>query len=1070
VPLMDPSSGQPKSFERSLVVGFGIARPLFLFISALLVSFALLFVSATNASALPANFFGFQFGGSYPQSEPDMEAVARSGAKYWRLPFDCHNKDWTTYNKEMHLAAIHGISVIANVGNRCKEGSARVPAGSEWEPQGSEWETWLYELIQHYGYWGENGTSISVWEIWNEPNRGVNSDNGIEANGNYYGKFLKRSATALREAQNNQAKQHGQSEAPITVLMGGLLTLNSEWKEENGAFYYNESPHDFLQEAHTVSNLGETFNGVGSHPYAFGAGAAGPVEENITHIRNAVNEFFSSGKGIWITELGWPVEPQAPVDPSHERVSPEVQKNLLNAVFNWVKEHQAEKNIQSLLYYFYRDVNWNNAWDSYCGLRLEPPSKPYTQTNFRPSWYAYQEQTGAAKWPIAPAASTQAATSIQTHQATLNGSVNPYGLTTEYHFEWGTTTGYGNSIPTPGSAESEAGWTEGSGSKGKTIGLEPNTTYHYRIVATNENHETSYGADQQFTTPPEPPVVTTEAPTGVTVAKATLHGTVNPKGASTHYRFEWGTSESYGSKFEGEVSGTGAKAVEHEITGLSTNTTYYYRLFAENSGGNGEAKGSFKTPAKPVATTEAATYTNTFEPQLNATVNPERADTHYQFEYGETTAYGTKVPATAEDIGSGSKAVSVSATLKGLEHNKPLHFRVVATNEAGTTNGTDKSFTTLPLCKNGAEQCTWSTQTTPNPPPKTEDSLRGVSCGSATSCIAAGYNHYAENSFTESWNGTEWKIVTSFAGEVNGVSCFGSTFCMAVGTKGGALHYWKLASGEPTFFEGSPPTPSGSTFTTLSGVSCTSESACTAVGHYYSGEAKEFKTLVERWNGSEWSTQSSPTPPEGHARNAMLAVSCASSTSCATVGSYETSTGHTVPTAETWNGEAWTLRSVPNPTGATVATLEGVSCGSSSACMAVGHSHEEGGKDKSLAESWNGSAWSEVATPAPSESVGGYDLYGVSCLSPSSCFAVGKRINKEKEVFPGFFVPSEERTLAETWNGTEWRVQTTPNPEKNLWSAFAAVSCTSSTACTAAGATYPLSLSEESLTLGERYE
>jgi len=222
--------------------------------------------------------------------------------------------------------------------------------------------------------------------------------------------------------------------------------------------------------------------------------------------------------------------------------------------------------------------------------------------------------------------------------------------------------------------------------------------------------------------------------------------------------------------------------------------------------------------------------------------------------------------------------------------------------------------------------------------------------------------------------------------------------------------------------------------------------------------------LVERWNGSSWSIQSAPNPSEGNAEQAMLAVSCASSTSCTAVGMAASK-----PTAERWNGTAWSLSSAPNPSGATLATLEGLSCASAEACMAVGHYHESGGKDKSLAERWNGSAWSVITTPAPSESVGGYDLYGVSCLSPSSCFAVGRNITKEKEI-GGIKVPSEERTLAETWNGTEWTVQSTPNPGTNLGSAFTAVACTSSIACNAVGTTYPTLLGGESLTLGERYE
>ncbi|MGA8744575.1 MAG: hypothetical protein WB507_01770, partial [Solirubrobacterales bacterium] len=158
---------------------------------------------------------------------------------------------------------------------------------------------------------------------------------------------------------------------------------------------------------------------------------------------------------------------------------------------------------------------------------------------------------------------------------------------------------------------------------------------------------------------------------------------------------------------------------------------------------------------------------------------------------------------------------------------------------------------------------------------------------------------------------------------------------------------------------------------------------------------------------------------------------------------------------------------IPNPTGSIEATLEGLSCSSSSACMAVGSYHESGGKDKGLAERWNGSAWSSMTTPTPTESEGGNDLYGVSCLSSSSCFAVGRRINKESTEL---HIPTEERTLAETWNGTAWTVQSTPNPEKNHWDTFTGVSCTSSIACTAVGTTYPTSTSGESLTLGERYE
>jgi hypothetical protein len=138
--------------------------------------------------------------------------------------------------------------------------------------------------------------------------------------------------------------------------------------------------------------------------------------------------------------------------------------------------------------------------------------------------------------------------------------------------------------------------------------------------------------------------------------------------------------------------------------------------------------------------------------------------------------------------------------------------------------------------------------------------------------------------------------------------------------------------------------------------------------------------------------------------------------------------------------------------------------------MAVGHYFEgTNGRDKGFSESWNGSTWSATTTPVPSESVGGNDLYGISCLSANSCFAVGRRISQEREE-GGFHIPTEERTLAEAWNGSAWSLQGTANPQSTAFSALAGISCASSITCTAVGTSYPTSLSGESLTLGERYE
>jgi hypothetical protein len=97
----------------------------------------------------------------------------------------------------------------------------------------------------------------------------------------------------------------------------------------------------------------------------------------------------------------------------------------------------------------------------------------------------------------APAVTTNAASGVTSSGATLNGSVNSEGQSTTYQFDYGTTTSYGSSVPSPaGSAGSGTGAVNESAS---LTGLRPGTTYHYRIEATNATG-TTYGSDQTFTT------------------------------------------------------------------------------------------------------------------------------------------------------------------------------------------------------------------------------------------------------------------------------------------------------------------------------------------------------------------------------------------------------------------------------------------------------------------------------------------------------------------------------------------------------------------------------------------
>ena len=200
----------------------------------------------------------------------------------------------------------------------------------------------------------------------------------------------------------------------------------------------------------------------------------------------------------------------------------------------------------------------------------------------------------------------------------------------------------------------------------------------------------------------QPPTVVTEAPTEVKAEEATLVGLVNPKGETTTYQFEYGTSTSYGSVVpttpEGVGAGSEALSVGQTISGLGAGTTYHFRIVATNSSGTAQGDDqTFTTSGAPTAATEAATEVKAEEATLNARVNPERASTSYQFEYGTSVSYGSTAPASPAVLGSGNEAVEVSEALSSLAENTTYHYRVVAENEVGVTYGEDETFETPSL-------------------------------------------------------------------------------------------------------------------------------------------------------------------------------------------------------------------------------------------------------------------------------------------------------------------------------------------------------------------------------------
>jgi hypothetical protein len=233
------------------------------------------------------------------------------------------------------------------------------------------------------------------------------------------------------------------------------------------------------------------------------------------------------------------------------------------------------------------------------------------------------------------------------------------------------------------------------------------------------------------------------------------------------------------------------------------------------------------------------------------------------------------------------------------------------------------------------------------------------------------------------------------------------------------------------------PLPAGAQAGLLASVSCPAAASCVAVGNYLSGSGRRT-VLAETWNGAAWAIRPAAVPP-GASRSYLNGVSCLSPASCTAVGNYQSGKHSHVTLAERWNGSAWSIQPVPLPAGAARAFLNSVSCTSASACIAVGSSLDSASNNSPLAERWDGTSWSIQQTPAPA---GGQAviLNGVSCPSATSCTAVGS--------YQASGVPF---TLAETWDGTSWSVQPTANPASADDRALSGVSCRSAGVCTAVG-------------------
>jgi hypothetical protein len=334
--------------------------------------------------------------------------------------------------------------------------------------------------------------------------------------------------------------------------------------------------------------------------------------------------------------------------------------------------------------------------------------------------------------------------------------------------------------------------------------------------------------------------------------------------------------------------------------------------------------------------------------------------------------------------------------------------------------------------------------------------LSAVSCVSKHWCVAVGFvfkknKRASVVTLAELWDGSRWtRLATadptrSRDRELSGVSCSSSTACTAVG-------FWMDGHRSLALVERwdglrwsvqRPRWPRGGS--DFSAVSCPSASACVAVGD------ESNHSLIERWNGARWSIQRSPKyrdPKQGlelsqhqcapDACTSLAGVSCFSAGDCTAVGAANDGFVGMVHTwAAHWNGGAWVTRHSPvqSPDSGEDDELDAVSCPGRHACLAVGDSNEYSVGAFGLWGRWSGGWWSTTVASGVLGKQG--PVVGVSCVSASACTAVSQ-VNEADGNAPA---------AIDRWNGTRWTIEATISSNE----ALAGVSCAARAGCVAVG-------------------
>jgi polysaccharide biosynthesis protein PslG len=353
----------------------------------------LLGVFASAAEALPAGFWGV-----VPQASPTEEQfqrLRRGGVRSVRIPLTWSGiqltrggpLQWSGTDALVKGAAAAGLEVLPFVngapswavpsvgvpGDHSVKAPSHLPASGA---AAAAWSSFLIQAVERYGpggrFWAENPglpeRPLRTWQIWNEENFKyfVAKPNPAE-----YGKLVRLSFSAIRGADPG-----------AKVILGGMFSYPKGCLTQSKS-KLNYCATDFLDQMYArTPGIKAKFNGVALHPYTTRYQLLTPY---IEEFRDVLSENHDSGKGLWITELGWSSQNPTPGNSFAKGAAGQAQQ--LRGAFSLLRRRQVKWRLQRVYWFSVDDQAGSCNFCDGSGL---------FGAGFRPkkSWFEYVKFAG----------------------------------------------------------------------------------------------------------------------------------------------------------------------------------------------------------------------------------------------------------------------------------------------------------------------------------------------------------------------------------------------------------------------------------------------------------------------------------------------------------------------------------------------------------------------------------------------------------------------------------------------------------------------------------------------------